>query len=338
MKSQKTVKHVPLPVFVLLAVAMFCIGMCWGQFHVSLPDLLRVLWSRIGDIPVTWSKNTDNVVMAIRLPRMCAAFLVGAGLSVSGASYQGIFQNVLVSPDLLGVSSGACVGASVAILTGGSSWEIQLYALLGGFAAVILTNSLPKLFSNHSNMMLVLSGVIVSGFFVSVQGFLKYVADPDTQLAAITYWTMGSLSKVLASTVLPVAPAMLICMAVLVVLRWRLNLLSLGETEAKTLGVNVRALRAVTVTCSTVLTACSICLGGTITWVGLVIPHLGRLLVGSDNRKLIPACIFLGAAYMMLIDSISRNLGASEVPLSILTGLIGAPLYTWLLMRQKAKL
>lgn len=331
-------KHVPLWVFILLAAAMFCLGMCWGQFHVSLRDLLKVLASCITNVPVTWSKNTENVVLAIRLPRMCAAFLVGAGLAVSGAAYQGIFQNMLVSPDLLGVSAGACVGASIAILTGGNSMQIQLFALIGGFAAVALTNMLPKLLSNRSNLMLVLSGIIVSGFFTSVQGLLKYVADQDTQLAQITFWTMGSLSKIISASVAPVAPAMLISMLVLVVLRWRLNLLSLGETEAKTLGVNVRVLRGVTVLCSTVLTACSICLGGTIGWVGLVIPHLGRMLVGSDNKRLIPTSIFLGAAFMMLIDSISRNLSAAEVPLSILTGFIGAPLYTWLLLKQRAKL
>ncbi len=328
----------PLWVFITAAALVFCIGMCWGQYRVSLSDLCLVLVSRVRDIPHTWTKNTENVVLAIRLPRMCAAFLTGAGLAVSGAAYQSIFQNVLVSPDLLGVSAGACVGASAAILTGGSSFRIQAFALMGGIIAVILTNLFPRLLSNRSNMTLVLSGIIVSGFFNSVQGLLKYVADQDTQLAQITFWTMGSLSKVITASVRPVAPAMIICLAVLFVIRWRLNLLSLGEREAQSLGVNVRALRGVSVLCATVLTACSICLGGTIGWVGLVIPHFGRILVGSDNKRLIPTCIFLGAAFMMLIDSISRNIGASEVPLSILTGFIGAPLYAWLLLRQRTRL
>lgn len=336
--NQQQKKPVPLIFFIPCAAATFCIGMCWGQYHVSLKDMLLVMLSKVRNIPVTWDKNTENVVFAVRFPRMCAAFLVGAGLAVSGASYQGIFQNLLVSPDLLGVSAGACVGASVGILTGGSSVQIQCFALIGGFAAVAMTNFLPRMFSNRSNMVLVLAGVIVSGFFTSLQGLLKYVADQDTQLAQITFWTMGSLSKVRNSTVFPVAPAMILSIVVLLILRWRLNILSLGEVEAKTLGVNIRLLRGITVLCATTLTACSICLAGTVGWIGLVIPHLGRLLVGADNKRLMPASVFLGAAFLMLIDCISRNLGASEVPLSILTGFVGAPLYTWLLMKQRTKL
>ena len=331
-------KAVPLWLIVLASVLIFCIGMCWGQYHVSIRELLLVLLSRVKEVPQTWSRNTENVVLAIRLPRMCAAFLVGASLAVSGATYQSIFQNLLVSPDLLGVSAGACVGASLAILSGGSSYRIQLFALIGGICAVCLTNLRPRLLANRNNMTLVLSGIIVSGFFNSAQGLLKYVADQDTQLAQITFWTMGSLSKVISASVLPVAPAIIVGLITLVIIRWRLNLLSLGEREAQSLGVNIRALRGAAVLCSTVLTACSICLGGTIGWVGLVIPHFGRIMVGADNKRLIPTCIFLGAAFMMLIDSISRNIGASEVPLSILTGFIGAPLYAWLLMKQRTKI
>ncbi|MDO5423315.1 MAG: iron ABC transporter permease [Eubacteriales bacterium] len=320
-----------------LCLVTFCIGMCFGRYPVSLKELCMVLASRFTDIPVTWSKNTDNVVWAIRLPRMCGAFLVGAGLSISGATYQGIFQNPLVSPDLLGVSAGACVGASIAILCGWPSAMIQLLALLGGLLAVALTNLIPILFRNKSNLMLVLAGIIVSGFFNSAQGLLKYVADPDTQLALITFWTMGSLAKVDTASVLSVMPGMLISMGILLCLRWRINLLAIGETEAHSLGVHITRLRGISILCATILTASSICIAGTVGWIGLVVPHFGRLLVGSDNKKLMPASLLIGAAFLMLIDTFARNLAGTEVPLSILTGFIGAPAFLILLVVQKSR-
>ena len=324
-----------LPLLILLSVTAFVWGMCWGRYEISVRDFMLVLYSKVADIPVTWSKNTENAVWVIRFPPLCAAFLVGAALSVSGATYQGIFQNPLVSPDLLGVSAGACVGASIAILQGWPSSVIQLVALGGGLLAVAMTNLLPKFFRNKSNMMLVLSGIIVSGFFSSMQGLLKYVADPDTQLAQITFWTMGSLSKVFAGDVLSVAAPMLLCLLVLYAFRWQINLLSLGETEARSLGVNVPLFRGVAILCATVLTACSICISGTIGWIGLVMPHLGRMLVGADNKRLIPVSIFLGGTFLMLIDNLARNLSGSEIPLSILSGFLGTPIYALLLLRQR---
>ena len=321
----------------LFCVVAFCVGMCFGRYPLSVPELLQVLGSRVLKTEMTWSKNVDNVVWAIRLPRMCAAFLVGAGLALSGATYQGIFQNPLVSPDLLGVSAGACVGASIAILCQMPSGMIQLLAFGGGIAAVGLTNLVPVFFHNKSNLMLVLAGIIVSGFFNSAQGLLKYVADPDTQLAQITYWTIGSLAKTNVSGVLSITPVMLIAMGVLLFLRWRINLLAIGEAEAHALGVQVGKLRGISIICATVLTASSICVAGTVGWIGLVIPHLGRLLVGADNKHLLPASLLMGGGFLMLIDTCARNLSGSEVPLSILTGFIGTPVFLWLMIRQRAK-
>ncbi len=330
-------KRVPLAALIAVTVVVFCWGMCWGRYTISLREFVSVALSKFLPVPETWSQNTENAVWVIRFPRLCGAFLVGAALAISGATYQGIFQNPLVSPDLLGVSSGACVGASLAILSGWTSGWIQLLALAGGLLAVAMTNLVPRLLGNRSNLMLVLAGVIVSGFFSSVQGLLKYLADPDTQLAEITFWTMGSLNKVSMADVLSTVLPMVLCMAVLVGLRWRINLLALGEQEARTLGVHVTRVRGVAILCATILTACSICLAGTVGWVGLVMPHLGRLLVGSDNRRLIPASIFLGASFLILIDNLARNLTASDIPLSILSGFLGAPAYAWLLVRQRTK-
>lgn len=331
-------KGIPLWLLIAATLLVFCWGMCWGRYHISPQDFVSVLLSKIMDIPQTWSQNTENTVWLIRLPRLCGAFLVGAALAISGSTYQSIFQNPLVSPDLLGVSAGACVGASVAILQGWGTAAIQLLALLGGLAAVGITTLIPRFFRNQSNLMLVLSGLIVGGFFSSMQGLLKYIADPDTQLAQITFWTMGSLNKVSPADVWAVILPMLLGMLILVAIRWQLNLLTLGEHDAKTLGVNVPLLRGVSILSATVLTACSICLAGTVGWVGLVIPHLGRLLVGPDNKRLIPASIFLGAAFMIFIDNLARNLTSSDIPLSILTGSIGAPAYALLLLRQRSKM
>lgn len=318
-------------------VIAFCIGMCSGRYPLSVGELIQVLSSRVIETETTWSKNVDNVVWAIRLPRMCAAFLVGAGLALSGATYQGIFQNPLVSPDLLGVSAGACVGASIAILCKMPSAMIQMLAFAGGLLAVGLTNIISIMFRNKSNLVLVLAGIIVSGFFNSAQGLLKYVADPDTQLAQITYWTMGSLAKISASGVIAVAPVMIIAMGILLFLKWRMNLLAIGEAEAHALGVQVGKLRGIAIVCATVLTASSICIAGTVGWIGLVIPHLGRLLVGADNKHLLPASLFMGGGFLMLIDTCARNISGSEIPLSILTGFIGTPVFLWLMVKQKSK-
>lgn len=280
----------------------------------------------------------ENVVFLIRIPRIAAAVLIGAALSVSGAVYQSTFRNPLVSPDLLGVSSGACVGAAMAILLGFSMRLVQSFAFLGGIAAVLLATFLPKLLRNSSNMMLVLSGIIVSGFMNSVLGITKFFAEEQSELASIVFWQMGSLANISIRQVLSVAPPILFCLLVMLLIAWRLNILSLGEQEAKTVGVNVPHLRGIAVICASLLTASAVCISGTIGWIGLIIPHFGRLICGSDNTKLLPVTILLGGSFLLIIDTFARSATSMEIPLSILSGIIGAPLYAWLLYRQKAKI
>lgn len=282
-----------------------------------------------------WPKN---VIYTLRLPRVAAAILVGGSLSLSGASYQGVFKNPLVSPDLLGVSTGACVGAAIAILLHLNATGIQLLAFGFGLLTVLLTVSIPRLMRNDSLTMLVLSGVIVSGIMGSIMGVIKYVADPETELASITYWQMGSLAKITNSDVLSVSLPILGAMALLIAIRWQINLLSLGDREAKTLGIRIGLTRNIIILCSTLLTACAVCLCGTIGWVGLVIPHLGRILVGPDNIKSIPVSCVLGSIFMLLIDTVARAATTLEIPLSILTGLIGAPFYLYILVKQRMKM
>lgn len=299
---------------------------------------MHILWGKLTGMESTWNGMDEKLLMGVRFPRTMATVIVGAALALSGAVYQGIFKNPLVSPDFLGVSSGACIGAAVAILLSMSSGMIQIFAFFGGILAVSLTVFIPKAMRSDSNIMLVLAGIIVSGAMTSILGFIKYIADPETQLAAITYWQLGSFAYVDNGTVLSILPLSAAAAAIILAMAWWINILSLGEQEAQSLGVNVSLLRGVCIVCSTVLTAGAVCISGTIGWVGLVIPHFGRMLIGSDNRALLPACCFIGGIFMLVVDTVTRIIGPAEMPVSILTGIIGAPFFAWLLYRQRMNL
>ena len=317
----------------LLLAAVFTV--CVGKYDIRPKEVLEILWCRMWGLESRYPQMTVNVVMGLRIPRILASVLVGASLALSGATYQGIFCNPLISPDFLGVSSGACVGAALAILLSLQAGFIQLFAFLGGIIAVGLALTLPVLFRNNSNIMLVLAGIIVGSAMSSIMGFIKYVADPDTQLAAITYWTMGSFSYISLEDLLPTLPFIIIPAVVLQLMSWRIDVLSMGEQEAQALGINVRLVRGIVILCSTLLTASSVCIAGTISWVGLVIPHLGRMMVGPNNTKLLPVTALLGGLFMLVVDTLTRTVGAAEMPISILTGIVGAPFYAWLLWRQR---
>lgn len=276
--------------------------------------------------------------MGLRVPRILASVLCGMMLSMSGVTYQGIFKNPLISPDFLGVSSGACVGAAIAILMGFSGLVLSGFAFAGGILAVSLTVLIPAIMKSDSNIMLVLSGVIVGGAMSSMLGFLKYVADPETQLAAITYWTMGSFSYITLKDISSVILTMVIPTIILIAISWWLDVLSMGESEAKTLGANIVLIRNLAIACATLMTASSVCISGTIGWIGLVIPHFARMIVGPNNTRLIPAAGLMGGIFLLLVDTITRTISLAEMPVSILTGLIGAPFYAILLYRQRKTL
>ncbi len=323
-------------ILALAALAILAVGM--GRFYMSPLRVLQIFLSKAFPIEAVWEAKEESVLFTLRLPRILAAILVGMSLSLSGAAYQGVFKNPLVAPDMLGVSAGACVGASTAILFNAGEGVIQIMAFLGGILAVAIASAIPRLVRNQSMMTLVLAGVIVSGLMNSILGLLKYLADPDTQLASITHWQLGSLSSAVWRDVVYVGPPILIAALVLVAARWKINVLSLGEKEARSLGTDIKRARGVIVLCATALTACAVCISGTIGWIGLVIPHLGRMLVGPDNRRLIPVSGVLGAIFLLTIDTVARNITSAELPLSILTGLVGAPFYFYLLMSQRMKL
>ena len=318
---------------ILLVLILVCL--CVGKYSIEPGECIRIIWGKLIHAQPSWDGMDEKLLMGIRLPRTMATVIVGAALALSGAVYQGIFKNPLVSPDFLGVSSGACVGAAIAILLSMSSGLVQVFAFFGGILAVSLTVMIPSAMRSESNIMLVLAGIIVGGVMTSILGFIKYIADPETQLAEITYWQLGSFAYVDNRAIISILPLSIAAAVILLAMSWWINVLSLGEQEAQMLGANVTVLRGICIVCSTVLTAGAVCISGTIGWVGLVIPHFGRMIIGSDNRYLLPGCCFIGGIFMLLVDTITRVIGPAEMPVSILTGLLGAPFFAWLLYRQR---
>jgi iron complex transport system permease protein len=325
----------------ILSLLLCCSALaavCIGRLSVNPLDVYQVISSKLAAEPVIDEtlEAMDTVLFKIRIPRTLAAMMVGAMLSLSGAVYQGVFKNPLVSPDILGVSSGASVGAAGAILLGLGMVERQSFAFLGGILAVVLATAMPKLLKIYSNLVLVLSGIIVGGFLSSLLAIMKFVAEEQTELSAIVFWQMGSFAPIDMKEVVAISPAFFIGTILLLGLSWRINILSFGDVEAKTLGMNVRQIRGIIIACASFLTASAVSICGTIGWIGLVIPQLARLLVGSDHTKMIPVTVLSGALFMLIIDTIARALLTVEIPLSILTGIIGAPCYAWLLYKQRA--
>ena len=335
----KTKRSWPVQVL-LLAVLLVCIVLaaCVGKYPVSPGESLKIMLDAIMGKSGSPDDMTFNVVLGLRVPRILASVIVGGALSMSGAAYQGIFKNPLVSPDFLGVSSGACIGAAVAILLSLSATYISIFAFVFGIVAVLITVAIPAVMGNRSNVMLVLSGIIVGTAMSSILGFIKYIADPNTQLASITYWTMGSFSYITLADLFAVLPIIVIPGVILILMAWWIDVLSMGEDEARTLGARVGLIRGITIICATLLTAGSVCIAGTISWVGLIVPHFGRMAVGPSNRKLLPMCALLGGLFMLAVDTLTRTIGTTEMPVSILTGVLGAPIFCWLLFRQRREL
>lgn len=340
-ESRKRKKGKLPVIFIMLFVTLFLaftIAACSGHYSLNPIACIKMLILKPFKVNDGWSELDENVFFEIRLPRIVAAIIIGACLSISGGSYQSVFQNPLVSPDILGVSSGACVGAAVGIMLHLPQLLIILSAFISGILTVTLTMLIPKLLKSNSNIMLVLSGIIIGGLTTSIMGIIKYVADPLDELPRITYWTMGSLANIDFSVILIALIPIVICMIILVRMSWWIDVISMGEKDAKTLGANVNRIRLIIIICSTLLTALAVSMCGTIGWIGLVIPHFARLFVGPSNTKLIPAAAILGAIFLLIVDTLARTIVTIEVPLSIITGFIGAPCYAWFLYRQRTKL
>ena len=315
----------------LLAVLLFSLGV--GYYPISPSQLVRAFFSWFG-VQGEALPQAD-VILKLRLARVLSAALIGASLSAAGCVYQGMFRNPLVSPDILGVSSGAGLGASLAILAGAANWGVQLAAFLGGGAAVAACCLISRRSAHSQTLSLVLSGSMVMALCNAGVTAIKYVANPSDVLPQITFWLMGSLTKTDMEALLWSAPPMAAGLAVIFVLRWRINLLTLEEEEARSLGADVGRDRLFFSAAATLLSACAVCLGGLIGWVGLMIPHTARSLAGADYGRLLPVSAGLGAGYLVLMDDLARSLLSVELPLGVVTAIVGAPFFVWLILKRK---
>ncbi len=314
-------------------LALFLLSFVVGRYGVPLGQVVRILLSGVLPLEQTWTDNMAIAVLNVRLPRILLACLVGCGLSAAGTGYQTVFQNPMAAPDILGASSGACFGAALAILTGQGAVMITVFA----FLASLLSVALVYLVGNHTRgnrvVNLLLAGIMVGSLFSACTSYIKLVADPTNQLPQITYWLMGSLSGTRMGTVRFAAVCMAVGLVPLLLLRWRVNLLTLSPDEARAMGVHTDRLRLAVILSSTVLTAAAVSVSGMIGWVGLVIPHLSRRIVGSDCRRLMPMACLFGAAFLLLVDNMARCLTATEIPIGILTAFVGAPFFIYLMVR-----
>lgn len=301
---------------VLLVISFVC-ALLFGRFEIKLSSFFGMLSGNSG------YAIEKSILLNLRLPRTVIAGLTGASLSVSGLLYQETFRNKLVSPDLLGVSSGAGVGAALAIILGLPAFFISGLAFIFGLATVMATLFVAKVFRNNSSIILTLSGIIVGGLMDSVLSFIKYLADAETTLASITFWLMGSFENSVMDDALYLLPITVICLTVVLLISYRINLVALGKEEAQTKGINYVFYRTLIILIATLLTASSVAFAGTISWIGLAVPHIVRLCVGRDTTKTIPLSITFGATFMIISDILCRSFTAAEIPISAITGFFG---------------
>lgn len=353
--AQRAAPNYKLRMILLTASAVVCILISFivGRFTISIPEFILTLTSPIFAfimdifqgtfiydtlsflIPAYQSVSYQmaSAVFSIRLPRILAAFFVGAALSTAGSAYQGMFQNPLVSPDILGASAGAGFGAALAIFSNlGGAW-VTLFAFIGGLAAVGGSYIISRLSRGSATLSMVLGGILIGSLFSAGTSYIKLVADTNDQLPEITYWLMGSLAGSTISDVIFAGIVITIGIIPIILLKWRINLLTIGEDEAKSMGINTNRLRLIVITCATFITSVAVSISGIIGWIGLVVPHFCRMIFGYDYRRIIPASIILGGGFMLLVDDFARCIATIEVPIGILTAFIGAPVFAYLLIR-----
>ena len=338
--NDKVHYRIKLTVLILLCIGIFMDSFFLGRYRVGFFTVIRILADRAVRIvsfgklhlPESWTGAEYSIVVNIRLPRIAGAAIIGAALAVAGAAFQGMFRNPMVSPDLLGASTGAGFGAALAILLGASYMGITVSSFIFGITAVFLAYSVSKASRIQTTLALVLSGVMVSSLFSAGTSFVKLVADTDSQLPAITYWLMGSLSSMKLRDLHFAMIPIILGLVPIILLRWRINLLTVSEAEARSMGIETGKLRLAVIICATLMTAGSISVSGMIGWVGLAIPHFCRLIYGQDFRRLIPSSALMGAAFLMVVDNISRTVTSAEIPLGILTAFIGAPVFMYLII------
>lgn len=318
-------------IVMLVIVAMVSLGV--GRYDIPVARVLQILWAPISapDTPVT--PTEANVVFTVRMPRILLALLTGAGLALSGATMQGVFRNPLVGPQVMGVSSGAAFGGVLAILFSFSRYGLLASAFVFGLCALVLVYALNGFVARRNILALVLAGVVVTGFFGALVSLVQYLADTEDKLPAMVFWLLGSFATSNWEKFNLIAAPIIIGSVLLLGLRWRINLLSIGDEDARALGINVEPLRWLILILVSCIVAAQVAVSGVIGWVGLVVPHMARMLVGPDHRVMMPASLVTGALYLLLMDTVARTATATEIPLGILTALIGTPVFA-LVLRQ----
>ena len=311
-------------------IVVFMLALMVGKYNISTQVFFKAAFTTDEAYQIPRS-----IIINLRLPRTIVAGLAGIALSLSGLLYQEIFQNKLTSPDLLGVSSGSAVGAAIAIILGLSSVMVSIFAFTMGIVTVIITILISKLFKNGSSITLILAGIIVGGFMSAALSMVKYFADPTTTLTTITYWLMGSFENSTMNIVFTMLPVVIVSCVVLLILSWRINVVALGPEEAQTKGINYKVYKYLIIGIATLLTAITVAFSGTISWVGLVIPHAVRLISGRDTRRSIPLCITFGGLFMIIVDILSRTFTKAEIPLSAVTGLLGTIIFVIILVSKR---
>ena len=326
--------RVQFAVLGVLLVVVVLGSICMGRFPVEVGEVVQIIGARLG--LAAWDgldPAATTAVLEVRLPRILVCAGVGAALSVAGAAYQGVFQNPMVSQDVMGASSGAAFGAALAILLALGAKGVTLSAFLFGVLAVAISYSVSRVSRSNPILALILAGMVVSALFSSGTSTIKLVADTEEALPAITYWLMGSMASIREGDVLPTLALILAGVLPVFLLRWRINILATGEDEARSLGMNTNAMRLAVIGCATFLTAVCVSVSGLIGWVGLVIPHFCRMMFGHDYRRVIPASLLMGASFLVVVDDLARMLVTSEIPIGILTSFVGAPIFIWLIAK-----
>ena len=320
----------------VLLVVVVLISLVIGKYNVSARDIAAVIGAKLTGMPSGLPATVETVIWNVRLPRVACGLFVGASLAAAGTVYQGLFRNPLVSPDILGVSAGASLGAVLGIFLSLPVLAIQGLAFAGGLAAVGLVYMIGAAVRGHDPILvLVLAGVAIGALLGASISLLKVLADPYNQLPAITFWLLGSLASVTRGDFLSVLPAMIVGLIPMVLLRWRVNLMTLDDQEARALGIETTRMRIILIAAATLMTAAAVSISGIIGWIGLLVPHVARVLVGPNFSKLLPASLLLGGGYLVAVDTLARSMAEIEVPLGILTAAIGAPFFIWLLMTTR---
>ncbi len=315
-------------------VVVYLYSFIIGSVDISVGTVIDILRAQIMPVEQYWNDVLEPIMLNVRFPQITLSVLIGGALSVSGASYQTVFKNPIVSSDILGVSAGAGFGAAFAMLNGANWWEIQIAAFVCGIAAVTIAYAIGAVFGKQNLTILVLAGVVVSSFFQALISIIKTVADTDSVLPSITFWLMGSLNKGDNADLLVMLPSVVLSLALLFVFRHKIDVLAAGEDEATAMGVNVNLVKVVVIVASTLMTACAVSVAGIIGWIGMVVPHIARTITGASYSKLIAGSFVIGGIFLVLIDDLVRA-SFADLPLGVLTALIGTPVFVFLLVRTK---